>query len=344
MSEAILTVDLDAFAANVAAARSRVAPADVMLVVKDDAYAHGIPPVVTRAWEEGVRWFGAFDVPTGRAVREALGHEPRIFVWLAFGEDELRSVAELDLDLGVGDAALLEEVAAVGGRTRVHLKVDSGLHRNGVRPEEWPAFVERAAQLERVGTIEVVGVWSHIAEASDADDDAARAAFDLAVRQAEEAGLRPTTRHLAASAASFARGEFRYDLCRIGAFCYGIRPAGGPSDAELGIRPIATLRAPVVAVEADCVLIGVGSLDGLPSTLAGRFDVNTPAGPRRVTQIGARRSSVESWPDAAPGQPVDVFGREAATSATDLAELIGTIGEEVALRVSPRVLREYRAS
>lgn len=344
MSDAILTVDLDAFAANVAAARSRVAPADVMLVVKDDAYAHGIPPVVTRAWEEGVRWFGAFDVPTGRVVREALGDEPRIFVWLAFGEDELRSVAELDLDLGVGDAALLEEIAAVGGRTRVHLKVDSGLHRNGVRPEEWPAFVERAAQLERVGTIEVVGVWSHIAEASDADDDAARAVFDLAVRQAEEAGLRPAIRHLAASAASFARGEFRYDLCRIGAFCYGIRPAGGPSDAELGIRPIATLRAPVLAVEGDSVLIGVGSLDGLPSTLAGRFDVKTPAGPRRVTRIGGRESAVESWPDAAPGEFVDVFGREAGASATDLAELIGTIGEEVALRVSPRVPREYRAS
>lgn len=342
MSEAILTVDLDAFAANVATARSRVAPADVMLVVKDDAYAHGIRPLVTRAWKEGVRWFGAFDVPTGRAVREALGDEPRIFVWLAFGEGELRSVAELDLELGVGDAALLDEIAAVGRRTRVHLKVDSGLHRNGVRPEEWPAFVERAAQLERVGAIEVVGIWSHIAEASDAEDDAARAVFDLAVRQAEEAGLRPALRHLAASAASFARGEFRYDLCRIGAFCYGIRPSGGPSDEVLGIRPIATLRAPVVSVDGKWVVVGVGSLDGLPSTLAGRFDVATPAGPRRVTRIDGRRSWVQSWPDAEPGQLVDVFGREAAASATDLAELIGTIGEEIALRVSPRVTREYR--
>jgi len=344
MSEAILTVDLDAFAANVATARSRVAPADVMLVVKDDAYAHGIAPIVTRAWQEGVRWFGAFDVPTGRAVRETLGDEPRIFVWLAFGEDELRSVAELDLDLGVGDAALLEEIAAVSGRTRVHLKIDSGLHRNGVRPEEWPAFAARAAQLERVGAIEVVGIWSHIAEASDADDDAARAAFDLAVLQAQEAGLRPALRHLAASAASFARSEFRYDLCRIGAFCYGIRPSGGPSDAVLGIRPIATLRAPIIESDGESVVVGVGSLDGLPSTLAGRFDVTTPAGPRRVTRIDGRRSWVESWPDAVPGQLVDVFGREADASATDLAELVGTIGEEIALRVPPRVPREYRGA
>ena len=58
---------------------------------------------------------------------------------------------------------------------RVHLKIDTGLHRNGVRPEEWGTFVSRAAGLEAEGVIDVEGVWSHIAEASDAEDDVARA-------------------------------------------------------------------------------------------------------------------------------------------------------------------------
>ena len=75
-----------------------------------------------------------------------------------------------------------EDVARDAGRpARVHLKIDSGLHRNGVRPEDWPAFTARAAQLVADAAIDVVGVWSHIAEASDDEDDLARAAYDLAV-------------------------------------------------------------------------------------------------------------------------------------------------------------------
>ncbi|MEZ3161026.1 alanine racemase [Microbacterium sp. BWT-B31] len=343
MSRGILTVDLDVFAANLHAARTRIAPAELMFVVKDDAYAHGLPPLVTRAWAEGVRWFGALDVPTGRAVRAAIGAEARVFVWLAFGAQDLGDVVDFDFDLGVGDAALLEEIAARAGErpVRVHLKIDSGLHRNGVRPEEWGAFVTRAAELESAGAIEVVGIWSHIAEASDEEDDAARAAFDRAVAEAEAAGLRPRLRHLAASAASFERAEFRYDMCRIGAFCYGIRPAGGPGDDALGIRPIATLSVPVVGVEPDAVVLGIGALDGLPSTLAGRFTVATPEGERRVLRIDDRQSRVEPWADAAAGEWVAVHGGNAHSSATDLAEQIGTIGEEIALRVSPTVRRVY---
>ena len=155
-----------------------------MLVVKDDAYAHGLVPIVRRAWRDGVRWFGAFDVSTGRAVREELGPDARIFVWVIGTPDEAAAAVAARLEVGVGDATLLEDVAGAatdaGATARVHLKVDSGLHRNGVRPEEWPAFVARARELERAGAIEVVGVWSHIAEASDADDDAARAVFEAA--------------------------------------------------------------------------------------------------------------------------------------------------------------------
>nr|WP_243847573.1 alanine racemase [Microbacterium ulmi] len=333
-------VDLDAFAANLAEIRHRTHPAEHMLVVKDDAYGHGLAPVVRRAWAEGVRWFGAFDVATGRTVRRALPHA-RIFVWIVATSEEAQDAVAAGLDIGVGDPVLLEDVAAAQGRARVHLKIDTGLHRNGVRAEDWPAFVSRAAELERHGAIEVVGVWSHISEASDADDDAARAEFESAVRVAQDAGLRPALRHLAASAASFARAEFRYDLVRVGAFSYGIRPAGGASDAELGIRPIATLTAPVVRVGEGTVTIGIGSLDGLPSSLAGA--VGTPGGPRRLTAVGEDESIVEAWPGAAVGDTVSVFGAGAPLTATDFAETIGTIGEELAVRISPLVRRTYSA-
>ncbi|GAA5027105.1 alanine racemase [Microbacterium fluvii] len=338
----VLRVDLDAFAANLREIAERVAPATHMLVVKDDAYAHGIEPIVRRAWIEGVRWFGAFDVRTGLAVREVLGDDARIFVWIVATAEEAAEAVAAGLDVGVGDPLLLEDVAAVGGTARVHLKIDTGLHRNGVRPEDWPQFTARAAEHEAAGAIEVVGIWSHIAEASDAEDDASRAVFDEAVHVAEAAGLRPRLRHLAASAASFAWPEFRYDLVRVGAFAYGIRPADGPAESELGIRPIASLVAPVEGVADGVVRIGLGSLDGLPSTLAGVLTIATEGGVRMLHAVDATASTVDGWPGATAGDEVVVLGAGAELSATDAAERIGTIGEEIALRISPLVRREYR--
>jgi len=164
--------------------------------------------------------------------------------------------------------------------------------------------------------------------------------FAVAVQKARDAGLRPRVRHLAASAASFQRPEFRAEIVRVGAFAYGIRPAGGPSQDELGIRGIATLSAPVVGTDAEGVRVGVGALHGVPTTLEGRVEVGTPVGPRRLLRVGATESVVEAWPEALRGDEVVVYG-EGAMSATDLAEAIGTIGEEIAVRVSPLVEREW---
>lgn len=341
----VLHVDLGQLARNIAVVRDRVAPAALMLVVKDDAYGHGVSHVVRRAVAEGVGWIGAFDVATALEVRRVVAQEPRIFVWMIAGESAILSALDADLDLGVGDAVLLEEVAdaarARGTCARIHLKIDTGLHRNGIRPEEWMDAVARVVELAREGVVELAGVWSHIAEASDEEDDLSRAAFEHAVAAVTDAGFDRPLRHLAASAASSARAEFRYDLVRVGAFCYGIRPAGGPADAALGIAPIASWEAAVLSVDGDRVRIDVGALDGLVSALAGRVDVVTPAGPRRLLAVGDVSAVVRGWDGARVGDVVRIYGTDAA-SPTDLAETIGTIGEEIALRVSPLVERRYR--
>ncbi|MFL0409854.1 alanine racemase [Microbacterium paludicola] len=327
-------------AANIAAVRERIAPAELLMVVKDDAYAHGVEAIVEIALDAGVTWFGAIDPPSALRAKAVAGDRARVFCWLTLGAEAARVALDGGLELGVGDADYLERIAEVAQDTAlVHLKIDTGLHRNGVRPEDWPAFVARAAELERVGRIRVAGIWSHISEASDEDDDVARAEFDAAVATARAAGLAPEVRHLAASAAGWARPEFRYDLVRVGAFCYGIRSADGP---ELpGIAPAATLVARVTAVRADGVDIGIGSLDGLPSSLGGRVTVGTPAGARPLQRVGLAESTVAAWPGSAVGDEVAVFGPGASgeSSATTLAEAIGTVGEEPVLRVSPLIPR-----
>lgn len=343
MTAACLRVDLGRMLADIDTVRARIFPAQLMVVVKNDAYGHGVDRVVAEAAAHGVEWFGAFDVPTGVRARAAAGPGARIFSWVTIGPDEIATALGARIELGVGDAGYLEDVAAVsaGGRAAVHLKVDTGLHRNGIRPEDWDAVVARAVELEARGDIRVVGVWSHIAETSDESDDAARGIFLAAVESARAAGLRPDVLHLAASAAGYARAEFRHDLVRIGAFCYGIRSTGGP-DLD-GIVPAATLIAPVTRVEGETVEVAYGSLDGLPSTLSGRVTVGTPGGARALLAVADTTLTVAGWPGARVGDEVAVFGpgELGESSATTLAEAIGTVGEEIIVRVSPLVPRVY---
>ena len=345
MSGPVLRIDLDGFAANLTVVRARVAPAQLMLVVKDDAYGHGIERIVRRAAAEGVQWFGSFDVREAMRTRSAAGPAARVFSWLTVGRAEIAEALSADVDLGVGDGGFLEDIAAVarevGAVARVHLKIDTGLHRNGIRPEEWPEVLDRAWALEHEGAVRIVGVWSHIAEASDREDDVARVLFDDAVAAAEAVGFTLEVRHLSASAASFARPEFRYDLVRVGAFCYGVRSAGGPSEADLGISPIAALSAPVTHVSEHDVTLGVGSLHGLPSSLAKRARLAPVQGRLSVGHVDLGHTVIAAWPNAAIGDEITVFGMGAA-SATDLAEAIGTVGEEILVRVSPLVPRVYR--
>lgn len=335
-------VDLGAFAANLQRIRTTVAPAAHMLVVKDDAYGHGLPAIVARARDEGIAWFGTFDVPTAVRVREQAGPGCRILAWTVYDDGDVDAALDADIELGIGDAALLHHVVrhrgAGRGPARVHVKIDTGLHRNGIRPEDWPAAVARARTAVAAGMLRVEGVWSHIAEASDDEDDASRAVF----LEAAGAFGDDVLRHLSASAASFARPEFRFDLVRIGAFAYGIRPEGGPEDGDLGITPIATLMADVVEAGPRDVLLNVGSLDGIDSRLAGRLRVGTPGGRRLLESVGPTSSRVEAWEGARAGQPVALIGGRAPATATDAAEILGTIGEEVVLRFSPRLPRRYR--
>lgn len=328
--------------ANIAAVRARVAPSTLMMVLKDDAYGHGLVWAVETAVEAGVDSFGSYDIRSGTSVRRIAGGSVRIFAWATSTDAEIDDALLQDIDLGVGTIEYLRRIIAraeaLGTRARVHLKIDTGLHRNGVLPEDWGSAVAEARRAERSGLVELVGVWSHIAEASDADDDDAQAVFLDAIRIAGESGQTPAARHLTASAASWWRPELRGTVSRIGAFCYGIRSADGP---ELeGVRPAAALVAFVTEVDGSEVSLGIGSFDGLPSTIAGA-SVGTPGGARKIRSVGTVSSVIDVWPDARVGEEVVIFGAGdcGEASATTLAESIDTVGEEILTRLTARVRR-----
>ena len=247
----------------------------------------------------------------------------------------------------------------------MHLKIDTGLSRNGVAPEEWDEAVRIAAALEAEGLVRVRGVFSHLANTSPDEDAAQLAAFEAALAAASGAGLDPEVRHLASTAGALRRPDSRYDLVRLGIGCYGVPPFGdGTTAAELGLRPVMTLRGRVAAVRriapgtgvsyghvwrADrpttLALVPLGYADGVPRQASGRAEVWL-AGARRpvVGRIAMDQFLVAVGDDAvAVGDEVVLFGDPAtgAPSADDWGDAADTIGYEIVTRVGPRVPRTY---
>src|SRR5438067_10820107 len=207
MRHAEIQVDLDAIRANVARLRAATT-AEVMTVVKADAYGHGALPVARAAVRAGASWLGVCTLDEALTLR-AGGIRAPVLAWLLVPGLPLHRGIEAGIDLSTSSTGLLAELVAAartaGRPARVHLKIDPGLNRAGAKPADWAALCEAAAKAQADGLVEVVGVWSHFAS-SDVPGHpsiaAQRAAFDDGLAAAARFGLHPHYRHLANSAAT----------------------------------------------------------------------------------------------------------------------------------------------
>jgi alanine racemase len=350
------TVDLDAYRGNLHAIAGRIAPAELMAVVKGDAYGHGLLPIVATAIEEGVTRFGVLESAPGLLLRAAgIGREISLFAWLLGPDEDYRALIDAGIELGISRVEQLHAIETCGAAepALLHLKIDTGLHRNGATVEEWPQLVRTALALQEAGLAEVKGVWTHIAEASDEDDTEAVRRFEEAIRLAEDLGARFTVRHLAASAAGYAREDCRYDMVRVGAFTYGIAPGDGIGPAQLGLTPVMTLTAPVISigtrVEGLVAVLPLGWGHGLPGRAAGALPVTIDGRRFPILDVQQNHTVIDLGADGqrALGERVQVgdtaviYGRPDRGELTlqDWADALGTIGEELIVRVSPSVPR-----
>ena len=340
-------VDLAAYRRNLEMIATRVAPSGVMAVVKANAYGHGLLALARTAVDGGIRWLGSLDIPTALELRAAgIDDETAVFAWLIGPSDDLRAAIDAGIDLGVSTIAELDAVlrAESASIARLHLKIDTGLHRNGASAEDWPALVSRAVELESDGIVELVGVWSHISEASDDDDTVSITRFHDAIALAQALGADFEIRHLAASAAAFARADARFDLVRIGAFGYGIAPGGGVTPAQLGLVPAMTLSAPVLTAADGYAALGIGFSHGISSALAERVTVTIDGLRYPIVSIERDRTLVliGDAPVVA-GERAVLFGPGGHGEATlqEWADALDTIGEEIVTRLSFDIPRIY---
>lgn len=368
---AVALIDGAAFRRNVELLDARSGDAALMVIVKADAYGHGMVPIARMARGIGVPWLGVALLSEARILRDS-GDIGRILAWLWSPDDpDLDACVRDEVDIAVSHDAGLDAVIAAGERVgmvpRVHAKVDTGLSRNGVPMAEWPAFVARLAAAQRAGAIRVEGVWSHLANADAHDEAWARASvaeqcerFRAAVQTMHDADLDPPWIHLANTAGLVWFPECHFTMVRSGIGAYGVSP-GGPDDAErLGLEPVMTVRAQLANVKTIPAgagvsygsrwvapaptrvgLVAMGYADGLPRVAQDAWvqwgDVRCPI----LGQI-AMDQCVIAVPDGAQiGDWVTVFGVGGPT-ADAWGQASGSIGYEIVTRMGQRVPREVQ--
>jgi alanine racemase len=356
-------VDLGAVAHNVALLVERAAPAEVCAVVKADGYGHGAVPVATAALEAGAAWLAVALVEEAVDLREA-GITAPILLLSEARPTEFADVAALDLRATVYSPVGVAAAAATGAPLRLHIKVDTGMHRVGAAPDE---VLGLARAVVEHPDLELEAVWTHCAVA----DEPERAftaeqldRFDAVLAELAAAGIDVPLTHAANSAGTIAHPAARRSLVRCGIAVYGIDPSPDLAGA-LPLRPALRLRSEVSFVKR--VAAGEGVSYGLHHTFDRETTVATVPigyadGVRRrrgllhqEVLIGGQRRPivgvvtmdqlmVDCGDDpVAVGDEVVLLGRQGdeTVQATDWADALGTVGYEITCAIGPRVPRHH---
>ena len=358
-------VDLGAIAANYRLLRSRVAPRPVYAVVKADAYGHGAPAVARRLAREGADRFAGAHTGEGVALRRA-AVAGEILVLSRAEAPELPRLRAYGLTPALYDAAqaadFAEAARGLDEPLRVHLELDTGMGRAGIRPEGLDAVI---GMLAAARGLSVAGTFANLSAA----DDSASAATGRQVALLREgaarlaaAGVGPGIVHAANSAGILGVPDAWLDAVRPGLALYGVAPS--PEAGATGLAPAMSIETEVLSVrrvpagtplgyggrfvterETTVAILPIGYHDGFRRSLSGRAEVLVRG--RRAPVVGAVSMDVTlvdaTGTGAERGDAVVCLGTQAgqSISAWDLARAAGTIPYEILCGFGPRVAREH---
>ncbi len=364
-------IDLDALARNLNAIRAEVGPeVSVMAAVKADAYGHGAAACARRLESESVDWFGVAMPEEGIELREAGIGKPILCLGGFWPGQELACLRQrLTLVVYRRDMIeALDRAARVAGLlANIHVKIDTGMGRLGVRCDEVGQFCDALSQHQ---SVRVDGLMTHLAAADDpahedfTNDQLKR--FQQAVNLFRERGFAPTYVHAANSAAAFAYPQARGNMVRPGGTLYGFRRDVLPPKIKASqLRPVMSLRSRIMLLKTvgkgeklgyGCTFeterpsliatVPIGYDDGFRRALSNRGRVivaGTFAPVVGRVSMDLTLVDVTDVPGVSLHDQVTLLGADGPLSITaeDLAELAATISYEITCGVSSRVPRIY---
>ena len=371
MSRASAEISLFAIADNLKLIKSKT-NAQVLAVVKADAYGHGLIQVGKVAENVGADWLGTALLEEGIALRDS-GIKIPIISWLTPLGEDFKAAINLDIDLSISSTELLNEIVLAGKSVkkipRIHVEVDTGMSRGGVG-DDWQLFLNELSKAVAANEINIVGIWSHFARADEPDEVMNKeqlAVFEDRIKSASAAGIKAEFIHISNSAASLTNKSAHKNIIRWGIGLYGLSPdLNNLGDSKsLNLKPAMRLKAKLHLVKAvkagvsvgyggtaitknDTKLgvVTLGYADGIPrnaNNLAGVF----VAGKRApiIGRVSMDQFVVDLGSNslAKTGDEVIVFGDGLGGEYTvdEWAKASGTINYEIVTRIGSRVPRIY---
>lgn len=362
-----IEVDLDAIAHNVRAVQERVAPAQVMAVVKANAYGHGASEVARTALDAGATWLGVARVIEGAQLREA-GITAPILVMSYALPTEMQAAVVYDLTMTLTELEPAQALSAAADQLHrtmnAHIKVDTGMGRAGLLPDEIVPFLNTLRTLPRLS---IQGVYTHFATADDPDPAYAQYQFEVfkqVLSDVEAADFNIPIYHAANSAAIMYHPETHLDMVRVGIAMYGLHPNAALKPA-FEIRPALTLKSHVARVkwlpagsslgygrafvtqkDSHIALVPVGYGDGYHRLISNRGMVLVNG--KRVPITGRISMDqlivdVSGAGEVRVGEEVVLVGRQGKEriTAEEVAQWAETINYEVTTSLLARVPRFY---
>ncbi len=358
-------VNLTRMEHNLAAIRRKVAPSKVMLVVKANAYGHGLVEV-SKALAGKADYIGVAVLEEGILLRK-LGITAPIIVLGGIWGDQILGYLQHDLTLAASSVERLQQIDAVAGRigakAKVHLKIDTGMERIGIHYYSARSLQEAALKCTHV---EVEGIFSHFANADSADLTHARLQlerFNEVLRFYEQRSLPMPMRHMANSAAILQLPESCLDMVRPGIMLYGVYPSP-EVPRTVAVQPALAWKSRVVYFKVvqpghavsygstwqsdhpvRVVTVPVGYGDGYFRSMSNRAQAIIRG--KKFPQVGTicmDQLMINIEGDSAyNGDEVILLGESDGEriSAEDLAQWAGTIPYEVLTNINTRVPRLY---
>jgi alanine racemase len=362
-------VDLGAIADNVRSLCAAAAPADVLAVVKADAYGHGAVPVSEAALAAGASGLGVALVEEGVELRAA-GIDAPIVVLSEPVPDAAEVVVQQALTPVLYTPAAIDALAKAvaasdgGAPYGVHVKVDTGMHRVGCAPEDALGLARHIAAYPE---LHLAGTCTHFAVADEPGDsyttDQMRK-FEAVLGAMRDAAIDPGVVHACNTAGALAFPAARYDMVRAGIGIYGIAPAPA-LEGVVELRPALSVKARVSYVKTlpegsrisyglryetrrgtRIATVPIGYADGVPRRLGAAGGTALVRGRRSPIAGTITMDQLMLDVGDAPvevGDEVVLLGCQDGqhVTATEWADKVGTIAYEIVCGIGPRVPRRY---
>ena len=341
----------------------------VTAVIKADGYGHGAKHIVETLLENGADRFAVAVLDEALDLR-GFGIGKPILIMGYTQPERAREVVENDIEQAVYTyevaKAISDESVKQNKKAKIHIKIDTGMGRIGLRPEE--KVVEFVKKISKLPNIIIEGIFTHFAIADDADKDYTYKQFEKfnwTINKLKEAGIKINIRHCANSATIIDLPDMHLDMVRAGIILYGLAPSFDVMLDRIDLKQVMSLKAcisHVKEIEADesvsygrkyiaakkskIASLPLGYADGYTRMLSGKAEalvkgVRVPiAGRICMDQCMIDVTGID---DVNVGDEVVLFGEQmgAFISIDELAEKLDTINYEIVCMISKRVPRVY---